>query len=77
MYKVKLLNTPDIGEIGLINQINEFFTNTKIFKNDLKVKSIKKLNLNKNPDWILTLSQNDKNIDFKRANKLFPDLVRI
>lgn len=76
MNKVKLLNTPDIGEIGLIKQINEFFTNTKIFKN-IKVKSIKKLNLNKNPDWILTLSKNVKHIDFKKANKIFPDLIKI
>ena len=76
---VILKNCQDIGKLGLIKQMNNFFSNTKIFKNNLKVLDIEKIQDTKNPncDWYLTLKGNVKDIDFNKSNKIFPDLVRV
>lgn len=76
---VILKNCQDIGKLGLIKQMNSFFSNTKIFKNNLKVLDIEEIQDTKNPnnDLCLTLSGNVKDIDFNKSNKIFPDLVKV
>lgn len=76
---VILKNLQDIGKLGLIKQMNSFFNNTKIFKNNLKVLDIEKIQDTKNPncDWCLTLSGSIKDIDFVKSSKIFPDLIKV